>query len=260
MWEMELESKPDFNQAMQRIYAWYEQEMIDRPPVRFTRHNAEFEAADNIWKPEWRDLRDKWFDEEYQLEKFMTQVRGKHYNGRDLPRLLPQPRSRRLGRVLRVSPRVRGRHFLVAAHPHGLQPTPGAPVGRPVREEAGKPHALRARGLRRQVPGGLQRSARGHGLPGRAARHRISCCSTWWTTRMPRSPLLDQIADEFLAVFDHFDAMLKENRLPSVTWMGDPVVRQDAHPELRLRLHDLDQAVHAVPVGPEPPRNGAHDA
>jgi hypothetical protein len=35
---MELESKPDFNQAMQRIYAWYEQEMIDRL-VRFTRRS-----------------------------------------------------------------------------------------------------------------------------------------------------------------------------------------------------------------------------
>ena len=25
--------KPDFNQAMMRIYAWYEQAVIDRPPV-----------------------------------------------------------------------------------------------------------------------------------------------------------------------------------------------------------------------------------
>ena len=28
-WSLELEKKPDFDQAMQRIYAWYEQEMID---------------------------------------------------------------------------------------------------------------------------------------------------------------------------------------------------------------------------------------
>ena len=28
-WDIELESKPDFNQAMKRIYAWYEQEIIE---------------------------------------------------------------------------------------------------------------------------------------------------------------------------------------------------------------------------------------
>ena len=34
-WILELEGKPDFGTAMKRIYAWYEQEMIDRPPIRF---------------------------------------------------------------------------------------------------------------------------------------------------------------------------------------------------------------------------------
>ena len=35
-WNLELEGKPDFEKAMQRIYAWYNQEMIDRPPIRFS--------------------------------------------------------------------------------------------------------------------------------------------------------------------------------------------------------------------------------
>ena len=37
-WNLELEGKPDFEKAMQRIYAWYNQEMIDRPPIRFSAH------------------------------------------------------------------------------------------------------------------------------------------------------------------------------------------------------------------------------
>jgi len=41
-WTLELEQKPDFDNAMERIYAWYEQEMIDRPPIRFSAHNAEY--------------------------------------------------------------------------------------------------------------------------------------------------------------------------------------------------------------------------
>ena len=114
-WDIELESKPDFNQAMKRIYAWYEQAVIDRPPVRFTRHNAEFEEADDIWKPQWHDLKDKWFDEEYQLEKFMTQVRGKRYQGETFPVFFPN-----LGPVMSAAfydcpHRVRRRHLLVRA-------------------------------------------------------------------------------------------------------------------------------------------------
>jgi hypothetical protein len=84
-WNIELESKPDFDQAMKRIYAWFEQQIIDRPPVRFTRHNAEFEATDGIWKEDWHNLRDKWLDEEYQLERFLTQVRGKRFLGETFP-------------------------------------------------------------------------------------------------------------------------------------------------------------------------------
>jgi hypothetical protein len=84
-WSIELESKPDFEQAIDRVYAWYEQQIIDRPPVRFTRHNAEYEAADNTWKDSWHSQKDKWFDEEYQIEHFLSQVRGKHYLGETFP-------------------------------------------------------------------------------------------------------------------------------------------------------------------------------
>ena len=35
-----LENKPDFEQAMQRIEAWFAGEMLDRPPVRFMAHNV----------------------------------------------------------------------------------------------------------------------------------------------------------------------------------------------------------------------------
>ena len=80
-----LKALPDFDQAIDRIYAWYEQQLVDRPPVRFTRHNAEYEAADNTWKDSWRDLKDKWFDEEYQIETFLKQLHGKHYLGETFP-------------------------------------------------------------------------------------------------------------------------------------------------------------------------------
>jgi len=38
-----FQSKPDFDQCMERIYAWYDQRIVDRPPVRFHHHNIEYE-------------------------------------------------------------------------------------------------------------------------------------------------------------------------------------------------------------------------
>ena len=45
-WNLELESKPDFEMSMKRINAWYEGEMVDRVPVRFSSHNAEYDIID----------------------------------------------------------------------------------------------------------------------------------------------------------------------------------------------------------------------
>ena len=46
-WTIELESMPGFDKAMKRVYAWYENEIIDRPPIRFMAHNAFLNADVN---------------------------------------------------------------------------------------------------------------------------------------------------------------------------------------------------------------------
>jgi hypothetical protein len=231
MWEMELESKPDFNQAMKRIYAWYEQEIIDRPPVRFTRHNAEFEAADNIWKPEWRDLRDKWFDEEYQLEKFMTQVQGatggrKHYNGETFPVFFPN-----LGPA--VSAAFYGCPLVFSDVTSWSLPILNGPAD----AAYSQPLVLQWAGPYMKKLESLMRCAlevcEGRFLVGYSDLHGgMDCLAALRGTNEllydladnPDAPLamLDQIADEFLQVFDYFDAMLREKKQPSVTWMAVP--------------------------------------
>jgi hypothetical protein len=40
-----LETKPDFDQCMERINAWFEGEILDRVPIRFHRHNAEYDTS-----------------------------------------------------------------------------------------------------------------------------------------------------------------------------------------------------------------------
>lgn len=221
MWDIELEAKPDFKQAMQRIYAWYEQEIVDRPPVRFTRHNAEFEAADGIWKPEWRDLKDKWFDEEYQLEKFMTQVRGKHYNGETFPVFCPN-----LGPAVSAA-------FYGCPLEFGEVTSWSQPIisdySQPIMLDWSSPYMEK---LESMMKLGLE-CCKGQFLVGYSDLHGgMDVLAALRGTELllfdlvdnPDAPLpfLDQLCSEFLLVFDHFDAMLKAAGQPSVTWMGIP--------------------------------------
>ena len=83
-WPVNLEFKPDMEQCLKRIYAWYEGELLDRPPVRFSRHNAEYEILDNSGRT-WASLKDRWFDAEYQLEKFIRESREKRFLAETFP-------------------------------------------------------------------------------------------------------------------------------------------------------------------------------
>jgi hypothetical protein len=220
-WDIELESKPDFNQAMKRIYAWYEQQVLDRPPVRFTRHNAEFEAADGVWKPEWSCLTDKWFDEEYQLERFLTQVKGKRYHGETFPVFWPN-----------LGPSVFSAFYgcrlefgeVTAWAIHSL-------------EDYAEPPALDWQSKYMLKLESLTRAAlevcEGKFLVGYSDLHPGL---DWLAGLRGTEPVLLDLLDnpacvkshlkaagrDFLEVFDHFDAILKAKRQPSVTWMAIP--------------------------------------
>lgn len=81
---IELETKPDFEICMKRIYAWYQGEIVDRAPVRFSSHNAEYNVVENK-SSRWKTLKDKWFDEEYILEKYLKSIENKKFLGETFP-------------------------------------------------------------------------------------------------------------------------------------------------------------------------------
>ncbi len=220
-WDIELESKPDFEQALQRIAAWYEQQLIDRPPVRFTRHNAEYEAADGVWKPDWHDLKDKWFDEEYQIERFLKQVRGKHYLGETFPIYWPN-----------LGPNVFA--ALYGCHLEFAEVTSWAmPVlenyDQAVKLDWHSEYLLKLDSLTRAA----LEVCHGQFLVGYTDLHPGL---DWLAAVRGTEPLLLDMVDrpeqlppflarcttDFLALYDHFDHLLKAARQPSVTWMGIP--------------------------------------
>jgi hypothetical protein len=53
---------------MRRIDAWFAHELLDRPPVRFSEHNAEYAGSRALAGRTWPDLKSRWFDAEFQVD------------------------------------------------------------------------------------------------------------------------------------------------------------------------------------------------
>lgn len=88
-WSLDLEGMPDFDRSMERIYAWYDGEIIDRPPVRFVAHNAAFDVETGHSGMTQEQLRAQWFDEEYQVETYLKSIEGKRFHGETFPVFSP---------------------------------------------------------------------------------------------------------------------------------------------------------------------------
>jgi hypothetical protein len=86
---IELAKKPDLEQCMNRIYAWYSQEIIDRAPIRFAAHNAEYNEAHVLKGRSWQSLKDRWWDTAYQIELFEHQLKHSVYHAETFPVFWP---------------------------------------------------------------------------------------------------------------------------------------------------------------------------
>lgn len=86
---MELEGKPDFEQAMERVEAWFNHEMLDRPPVRFSQTNAQFNTESESAVRRWASLKERWFDAEYQVDTFLQSIEGHTFYGETFPVFSP---------------------------------------------------------------------------------------------------------------------------------------------------------------------------
>ena len=67
----------------ERIYAWFEGEVIDRAPVRFSAHNSF--VCEKYSNRTWNSIKDKWLDAEFQVESFIKSIEGKRFLGETFP-------------------------------------------------------------------------------------------------------------------------------------------------------------------------------
>jgi len=80
--------KPDFDECVSRIYAWYEQKILDRVPVRFHHHNVEYERF-RVVKGPWETAEDRWLDVDFQVDAFCKSLDCVQFFGETFPVFWP---------------------------------------------------------------------------------------------------------------------------------------------------------------------------
>ncbi|TVR66988.1 MAG: hypothetical protein EA427_15115 [Spirochaetaceae bacterium] len=220
---MDLASKPDFDQAMSRVEAWFEGAIVDRVPVRFTRHNAFAEKIDSVDPGRWQSLRDRWFDVEYQIDRYLRSIRNKVFLAETFPVYWPN-----------LGPEV------YAAF-HGCPLEYGETTSwsvHPVREwsDAEKLVLDRENEYFRKIEELTRAALEVCGdrfMVGYTDLHPGADCAMAWrgATQLcldlydaPEQvrALAERGATYFLEVYDHFDGILKSHGQLSVTWMEIP--------------------------------------
>ncbi len=222
-YNFELETKPDFKQAMERIYAWYEQELIDRPPIRFTSHNAEFNIPRNLRDKRWDELKSRWFDVDYQLDYFVHSIEGQTFQAETFPIFWPN-----------LGPEVYS-----AFYGSELIYQEVTAYSVPLVKDWTELETLKLdmqneyfKTIEKLTSAALER-CQNQFMVGYTDLHPgIDCVAAW---RDPQQLCLDVLLEQekvlealeiagadFQFVFDHFDRLLKEQGQLSVTWMGIP--------------------------------------
>jgi hypothetical protein len=218
---LELETMPGFEMAMKRMMAWFEGAIIDRAPIRFMAHNAFVEAAQAAYPSD--NLRDRWFDAEFQVETFVRSIRGKTFQGETFPVFWPN-----------LGPEVYAA-FYGAQLEYGDVTSWSIPAVRGWGDMARLKLNMQNvyfKKLDEMTRIALERCP-GQFMVGYTDLHPgVDCAAAW---RDPQQFCLDLIENpdqaaalieiaiaDFETIYDHFDDMLKAHDQLSVSWMGIP--------------------------------------
>ncbi|MCX6226628.1 MAG: hypothetical protein NTV01_18090 [Bacteroidia bacterium] len=220
---VELENKPDFDACMDRIYAWYNQEIIDRVPIRFSAHNAEYNDSIDLPGHSWKSLKERWWNTEYQIELFEYKLRNSTFNAETFPVFWPN-----------LGPEV-----YTAFYGAELEYREVTSYAIPSIQNWGQVDSIKLdfnnpyfRKLEEMTREALKR-CNGKYLVGYTDIHAgIDCAAAF---RDPQQFCLDLLEEpekakrlvdisshDFHTVYDYFDSILKAHNQLSVTWMGIP--------------------------------------
>ena len=220
-WDLPLESKPDFEKAMKRIYAWYDGEIIDRAPIQFWGYGSFTRSS--LPGKSWVCTRDRWFDAEYQVESFIKDLEGVTVPAESFPIYWPN-----------LGPNVYSAFY--GAELNFMPTTSWAEPVIHEWEDLDKLsldwNNLYLKKIEELTACALER-CQGKFMVGYTDIHPgVDCVSAWRESEklcldLYENPdevktAIGKAYGDFQAVYDHFDAMLKSKNQLSATWLGVP--------------------------------------
>jgi len=252
---------------MERIEAWFHQEVLDRPPVRFYQHNAQFEAGEPLDKTRWESLRQRWFDLDYQIGSFEKSLVDRTFHAETFPVFTPN-----------LGPSVYSAFYAgeieFDAITSWYHPVLDGLADLSVLDN--DPFkSLFFRKIVEMTRAALDRCGDRYWVGYTDLHPSLDCMAAWrgvdglcldMAMEEEYLPsLVDLSVRDFHRVFDHFDSMLKAAGQPSVTWMNIPchgkfhipscdfsTMISAAHfeefslPQLRRELQGMDRCVYHV--------------
>lgn len=219
---VELKSMPHFEEAMQRVYAWYEGQILDRPPVRFmsTLYTPTIANKANAVQ----DPKESWFDVEFRVESYLQSIQGRIFHGETFPFFYP---------FLGVDSYAAFYGAELTFDSFTSWSTPNvrdwADLPQLKLDMAGNEIFVKVEELTRYA---LER-CQGQCLVGYTSLHPgIDCAAAW---RGFEQLCLDMIYEpakvkeliaialaDFQQIFEHFNGLLKSNNNPSLSWLAVP--------------------------------------
>jgi hypothetical protein len=221
---VEIEGMPQFEMAMRRVYAWFENEIIDRPPVRFMAHNAFLDAAkQDIAELSWQEKRAYWLNIELQVEQYIKSIEGKRFHAETFPVFFPN-----LGPDIYAA-------FYGAELIFGDVTSWSVPMVKDwsqldsISLDMNNPYFKQIEQLTRHA---LERCP-GQFLVGYTDLHPgLDCAAAWRDPLQLCFDIVDQpdqvkrlvelAIQDFECIYNYFDSLLKEAGQLSVSWMGIP--------------------------------------
>jgi hypothetical protein len=223
-WTIELEGMPHFEMSMKRVYAWFESQIVDRPPIRFQAHNSFLTSAtEEITNSLPEEKRAWWFDVETQVDLFVKSIEGRRFHGETFPVYFPN-----------LGPDVYAA-FYGAELKFGEVTSWSVPcvhTWEDVEKLVFDRNNIYFKKLEELTQHALER-LNGKALVGYTDLHPgLDCVAAW---RDPQQLCIDMIEApeqvdaliefalaDFEMIYNHFDGMLKNAGQLSVSWMGIP--------------------------------------
>jgi len=223
-WSVELKGMADFDMSMKRVEAWYENAIIDRPPVRFVAHNEFLETAkEDISNLSAEEKKAWWFNSELQVDLFIRSIEGRRFFGETFPVFFPN-----------LGPDVYAA-FYGAELEFGEVTSWSSPIIKDwsdVGEVRLDLENVYFRKLDELTTCALEMCDSRY-LVGYTDLHPgLDCAAAWRDPQqlcldmIDNPPMVKQLAQlaiaDFETIYDHFDRQLKAQNHLSVSWMGIP--------------------------------------